>query len=89
MAGLLTCGSKLGRPSRPFGQWLSASLSAHSCGGSRGIGPEWTAPCSLFIPATSEVTREPSRNGYRLGGALVNEIRGEDAVILPRVLFFV
>ena len=42
MAGLLTCGSSLGCPSRPaLASGYSASLAAYSCGGSHGFGACW------------------------------------------------
>ena len=47
-AGLLTCGSQLGQPSRtilkPSG--CLASLNAYSCGGSYGLGSD--KPCTVF-----------------------------------------
>ena len=64
MAGLLTCGSSLCRPSQPFGQWCFGiahrlQLRGQSRPWFLPAMPDRTAPCSLFIPAP-ERARKPS-----------------------------
>ena len=50
MAGLLTRGSVLHHPSQPIGQWIMASLTAYSCGGSHGFDADWRLTVFPFHP---------------------------------------
>ena len=80
MAGLLARGSPLG-PTFPAVKPVACrtSLTAHSCGGSRGIG-SGASPRSLFIPGLAD--REPSVG--TIGSAAANGNPDGELPISPR-----